>query len=137
MAQVEVSQCDICQKSYKTSTIARHISRMHGKNRQWFKCEICDKELCSPSALKKHILTQHENDPVQKFTCEVCFKEYRTKFDLNKHRKSHVEKEESRLCTICNIKYKTRTSFRLHRAFHEKKKQVCDTCGKEFTLPQA
>ena len=125
--------CNTCNKEfYSTSALAAHVQRVHenlnSENTSEYnelsendeevdmdidtedpkndksKCKICSKIFVSPGALRRHIVSVHEQ---VKHNCEVCFKSFTQMYYLKLHHsKEHPEEE---------------------LIYHN-----CNTCGKEF-----
>ena len=79
----------------------RHIENVHEKKRH--KCNQCEKDFASLSALRNHKLTKHEGKKIKinKKQCPHCNRSFRTGGDYNRHLLTH-ESLKPFLCPFCS-----------------------------------
>ena len=95
-------------------------------------CNICQKELRSNYALRKHLDMTH-NSSGPKFKCDICSKGFSTILHFQRHKK-HDKCNEGNACNICKIVLKNRQQLFGHvRNYHkppEIKKYNCHRWAK-------
>ena len=104
--QKTVPTCDICKKTFKTTTGMKiHIGKAHSAETQkttGFNCNFCQKQLQSAPGKLKHEKTcsqqPNSGEPnVDQMFCKVCKKNYSNKQNLNRHLKASTR---CRLMTV-------------------------------------
>ena len=66
-------QCNLCNFKQRDKTLVRiHIKGKH-EGFKW-KCDECEKELTSPSILKRHKESRHTTKPGKRVSCKKCSK---------------------------------------------------------------
>ncbi|ODM97308.1 putative zinc finger protein [Orchesella cincta] len=102
-----------------------------------FRCEFCEKQYSSQSALVYHKLSAH--DTKRDFQCTICKKTFSHKGLLTNHMFTHYS-EKYFTCDEpgCISSYKSRASLYTHkRSIHlqnKAKEFTCEKCGGQFTL---
>lgn len=93
-----------------------------------FMCNICGSTLHSRTALKNHVMQQHEGKHVVK--CPHCEKAFTRPSQLRKHIDScHDERTGEFYCDKCTFKNRDIEVFNQHIHFHK----VCQYCRNEFS----
>ena len=94
-----ISKCSECSKEFKYEGRLRdHYVSVHGKNKEDFKpesfqCDVCKKDFSFKSALKRHKKENCRGE--QSYQCKLCEKKYSLKSYLEKHtRKRHSVKNK-------------------------------------------
>lgn len=93
-----------------------------------FRCSLCCTVLTSRTALKTHVMQQHEGKVVVK--CPHCDKAFTRQSQLGKHIDScHDERTGEYYCDKCPFKNRDLEVFNQHIHTHN----VCQYCRNEFT----
>lgn len=93
-----------------------------------FMCTVCGTTLQSRTALKNHVMQQHEGKHVVK--CPHCEKAFTRPSQLRKHiDSSHDERTGEFYCDKCTFKNRDIEVFNQHIHFHK----VCQYCRNEFS----
>lgn len=136
--------CDIEQDNEEEVAPQPQPKRPKRIRTKKYSCEICGKQVESPSKLRRH-LRSHE-PPKQKapaeptvYRCHFCQKELPGAAKLKKHLESHLPPEmrpRTHRCTDCGTDYLDAASLRVHMAL--KHADVvptfkCPICGALFT----
>ena len=114
-----MSTCDKCNKTMKTSYLKNHIKQVHGKKH--FECDICGYAGALKTQLVshyKHIHTKRMKD----INCTLCDKSFYAKNDLKAHVSQVHEKRREFQCALCNTKFCRSYVLKQHViSKHEKK----------------
>ena len=96
--------CEKCEKSFifKSSLIdhIKYLCKNSGNERE---CSICDKKFATNGALKRHIVSVHEEKKL--FLCSMCDDSFLKKGLLKNHIASVHEEKKPSICSL-NLGYK-------------------------------
>ncbi|XP_073832619.1 uncharacterized protein [Musca autumnalis] len=121
-------KCQVCDVNLKTmSAVTRHMNRKHPGVLP-YKCEICDQAFAVESHFKDH-LNRHKG--LKKFKCEACDKSFPNSTALKDHERSHTG-ESPYLCSHCGKSFKTSNILRQHLQRHGEKNFQCPECPMRF-----
>ena len=96
-----------------------------------FKCQKCDKIVCSEQNLNLHMKRVHLQ--IKDYFCEQCPSSFSTKQELRSHALSHSE-ERNFKCNQCDKAFKTKSYLKIHGRIHSgEKPYFCEECGKSFS----
>ena len=97
------TECDICQKSFKTEReLKHHIKSWHTESKgDRYQCDQCDISYTSNSSLTKHKQSKHLGI---RYTCDNCGKSHKRQTELNEHIRVCQEGVEHK-CPICHKVY--------------------------------
>lgn len=129
--------CTQCEKKFVLKVeLQKHETSMHSTEpRQYFKCDICNKNCTTRNYLRTHI-KNHELplESRKTFKCNICGSLLVSKFSLQKHTLTHTS-ELLFECDICKKACKTKGGLKVHLLIHSGVKSfVCEICGKAFAL---
>ena len=120
-------QCDLCGKSFKSSSHLREHERSHKK--PLFNCEQCGKTFLSNSKLNRHMRVHTGEKP---FDCNVCGQTFRTTGNAKRHMRTHNESERFE-CLVCKKRMSTRGALKSHNRIHSGEMPYkCKQCLKMF-----
>ena len=124
--------CGHCQKT--VAQLRRHIRDVHEKKRH--KCDQCEKDFASQSALRGHKLTKHEGKKINKKQCPHCNQSFNSGSHYNNHLLTHQSLKPF-LCPFCSsYAAKELGSLKKHiDSIHFKCRWFClmDGCNKSNT----
>ncbi|ALC47174.1 CG6254, partial [Drosophila busckii] len=152
-------ECKRCQSRFSTEhqLTAHYRTHLPAKEKADNACSYCSKLFTTAGALKRHILSIHEN--VKPYICDCCGNAMKTVTALNEHKLVHTDecpyecsvchrrfKNMARLkihsdthttnnyeCSICGLRLNTRRTLTMHQLVHTDEKQYkCDVCGAAF-----
>ena len=113
--------CSVCDKSFKYKKYV--VSHMNSHSRRSLKCDFCETAFRQTSALKKHLLHEHEKQvgnlptlPLQALKCH-CGEEFAKRRDFLVHEKVH-SKQKLHVCTSCNKVFLHPLPYRKHQLTH-------------------
>ena len=124
-------ECNICQKTFNTSTkCLRHIRTVHNETRN-HKCKFCEKSF----KIKDHLIAHINRNHLHK--CEFCEEQFSKRIELKIHIKSvhgNPNKILNHKCQLCDTTFKSKCSLKKHVNYvHEGlKKHQCNICGQLF-----
>ncbi|EDW59383.1 zinc finger protein weckle [Drosophila virilis] len=129
-------KCKWCGKMYHNPAsyqkhlrvVCRKIEQRPRMDKNTF-CELCNKTLSSPAALRLHKEGMHEN--AKPYVCDHCGKQLKTITALNEHKLVHTE-DRPFTCSICKAGFKNRARLKVHYQIHEEPSYVCNICGKKL-----
>jgi len=121
----KIDVCPICGKI--TKSLSQHM-HSHGKKKNKFKCEECEREFTQRDTYNDHMNTHTGNKP---YKCTICAKEYHSSQSLRFHLAIHGDKKYD--CDICNKTFSYSSSLRAHKQTHtQDRKHGCSYCEKMF-----
>lgn len=132
-SEIRSFTCEICSKSFKTSSNFNVHVKIH-KNQRDHQCNMCSQSFFTSSHLKAHIKV-HLNEP--SFKCDVpeCGKTFIHSSSFKKHKAYHSG-EKSHQCGICQRTFSQACHLRQHLKIHSNERNhVCGQCGKAFARP--
>lgn len=127
--------CGICGKPLMTKVSRRLHEKRHLETTIW-KCEICHKSYKSSSGVNSHMKSAHTNWQELPFECIFCKIRFPFLTPLHIHLRVHI-KERPYLCPECPRELSTSSELKEHRKTHEwidGMPYQCSTCGKKFTM---
>lgn len=122
--------CNVCKKSYKYSTQLINHKRLH-TGEKTFGCyhENCQKTFAQLGQLKKHVRIHTGERP---YECTVCLKRFTRGYHLQTHIKLHT-KAALHVCHLCGKSYTQAPQLRIHIRTHSSTKDFnCSVCQKSF-----
>ena len=123
-------KCDFCNKFFKGTFIAKHVSRIHEKKKD-HKCIKCNDSFYAKKELEVHMKTTHQS--INYITCQECNKEIK-ETSLKNHIKSVHENLKNHKCDLCKKYFSAKNNLQKHvQGVHGSEAQLkkCDICGKE------
>ncbi|XP_055956243.1 uncharacterized protein LOC126816854 isoform X2 [Patella vulgata] len=122
-------RCDICSKSFTTSSSLQKHIRIHTSEKP-YRCGVCSKSFTTSGSLQKHIRI-HTSE--KRYKCNVCSKSFTTISSLQKHIRIHTS-EKPYKCNVCWKSFSTSSTLQTHIRIHTGEKPYrCDVCSKSFT----
>ncbi|MCL4122413.1 UNVERIFIED_CONTAM: hypothetical protein GTU68_028965, partial [Idotea baltica] len=122
--------CKICSKVFKLKKDLSAHMKSHDKEHR-FKCDICEKRLCSRRNLQMHVAKIHENK--KPYKCELCAKVYGKQASLKVHIRSVHTREKPYKCTYCPKAFASSDLLAIHKSIHSNNlKYICSICQKGF-----
>ena len=135
-------QCKLCERSFGyRQHLSNHVRNYHSDHGLENKCIQCNKDFCSPFALRRHNSVihegqrnNHEPSSMKKHICEICGNTFTQAASLRTH-KAAVHEGQGFKCDLCEKTLTSSQMLKKHIAFvHEGRKNVkCDICGKAFS----
>ena len=101
-------KCDICFKSFTTSSNMRTHKLIHGD--PLFICQHCGKQCQTPFRLARHVKTHTGEKPHQ---CPQCDKSYTRADNLKTHMRTHTG-EKPYECMMCGERFTYTVSLQGH-----------------------
>ncbi|XP_067637505.1 transcription factor grauzone-like isoform X2 [Eurosta solidaginis] len=122
-----------CKNRFVKRTAYVDHLKLH-KDPDYFKCQICSKQLASRHIYQNHMYTIHPDSGTLLFPCELCPRKFAKQYILDYHIKSRHTTTKSYICSTCNKGFKNSAILKQHeKAVHLKKyDSICETCGKCF-----
>jgi len=109
MKEVSLSICNICNRSFKTQCLKKHMKTHEPKK---YLCSDCGGDFGTESAFKNHIIEGHHFlEPVK--TCPICFKEFSRAAHVRRHM-INVHASNSFRCNVCGEGYLSEEEFQKH-----------------------
>lgn len=125
--------CDICSKSFKTSSNLNVHIKIH-KNQRDHPCNMCSMSFFTSSHLKAHIgvhlnVTNYECSEPECGKTFIHLSSYKKHLNFHKGIKSHV-------CGICERSFSQLCHLREHLKIHtNERSHICPDCNKAFRRP--
>ena len=130
--------CDICHKNICTkSALEKHIKQMHSSDKTKYTCEVCEKDYYSRLPFDNHV-AKHNGEPT--FQCLQCSKKCYTAFYLQRHEVyNHKNGEEKVFCTQCDYSTKKMSTLKRHMSgvHNDDRPFNCDSCDAKFKFKGA
>lgn len=133
--------CNQCGKSYTgMPSLNAHMRSHVAADGKPFACDVCDKRFKVESALRAHVLAQHNDGSSQIvisdyeiFPCSICDRKCLGKSKLDVHMKIHSDFKEFE-CDECDRRFHTAGSLKLHklRRHSDEKPFPCNLCSRAF-----
>ena len=121
----------MCPDIFKSEfMLSQHVKFDH-ERQELFECPKCDAKFKNKSTLKRHDITNHQNESKKPHLCPHCAKNFARLENLNVHIKSLHEKVRFK-CELCDQFYNYKHTLRDHiERVHEKKIQPvqCSICN--------
>lgn len=125
--------CDICSKSFKTSSNLNVHIKMHNNQRDHH-CTNCPQSFFTSSHLKAH-LNIHLNKIKYKCEVESCGKAFIHLSSFKKHKNFH-QGIKSHQCKVCQRDFSQSCHLRAHLKIHtNERNHICEKCSKAFRRP--
>ena len=129
MGNGKPGQCDLCLKSFHSTTYLRqHVRRIHEKSPD-FACETCGLDFASKATLISHIENIHEKVG-DEYKCNICRKKFSREVCLERHMISiHIASKECK-CNACDYVATTVSEVNEHiKRFHlNMRNHACNYC---------
>ena len=135
-------QCKLCERSFGyRQHLSNHVRNYHSDHGLENKCIQCNKDFCSPFALRRHHSVihegqrnNHEPSSMKKHICEICGNTFTQAASLRTH-KAAVHEGQGFKCDLCEKTLTSAQMLKKHIAFvHEGQKNVkCEICSKAFS----
>ena len=121
--------CQLCNKNYcRSSELKRHMCTHTSERR--FKCEVCDKAFSQCGHLKNH-KTIHTGD--QPFICQMCDVAFSLSHNLKRHMRIHAGERPYR-CEICGAAFSQSGNLKKHKNVHTDERSFkCEACCAAFS----
>ena len=121
------SQCD--EKFLQKRSLDRHENLAHGNG--GFPCEICERNLCSEQALKKHLDRIHPTDGSN--DCKKCEFKASNSIELRSHVDNVHDTGGKYSCQKCSFITAKQTVLKTHVKKAHQTENQCPACGKNYT----
>ncbi|KAL3859045.1 hypothetical protein ACJMK2_009282 [Sinanodonta woodiana] len=134
-------KCEVC--NVVCNTLAEYRDHLKQFHKQFFTCEICQKDFPDSRRLKLHQFTAHEKlgENAVKLTCEECGKKLYSKQGLKRHmRRHHAGGSGEKItfnCGMCDKSFRSAAILERHMLKHVQKQYICVTCNKVFNSSSA
>ena len=109
------------------------LEQEFGADKSMVACDLCQKMYSNKWHLRRHFITKHSNNTIEKVPCEQCDSTFASKWHLNRHideKHSAIEKFE---CNQCPQRFTAKRLLKSHIVReHEKAKFQCEQCDMKF-----
>lgn len=134
------SESDASTKNEKTDDEHPKAYRLKCKENDGMvlRCAFCNEGFkFNNHALKRHVITIHENGKKPMRTCQLCHLDFQDFINYEQHIKSHVNEF---ICLPCGAHFASANELLKHDPIHKKtllkRNNMCNYCGKAFnTMP--
>jgi len=139
----KIALCSICGTTFRNKGSMQAHYKMHftALRKPTFKCDLCEKSMCSPQVLKRHMLVTHSDLVPRTFTCEICGNAYKTGTELRRHLPYHLpEEERPHKCPYCGRGFPRKASLKdhlisgAHMLTEEKAKEVAGIVSRRVVI---
>ena len=126
----KIFKCNSCDKEYKTrSALGQHVKVSHLGLLK--KCTDCDKTFTNNNSLKDHQKFFHEG--TDNYKCDMCSSLFPTKSNLRRHKISVHDFKRAFECETCPKAFKCKKDLDNHEDIHKGKRYECKECGLTFS----
>ncbi|KAG5669534.1 hypothetical protein PVAND_017421 [Polypedilum vanderplanki] len=118
-----LEECNLCGKEIRN--LNQHMRRVHAKENEKIKCQICHKTLKNQFCMRKHLKTHNKQHQ-----CQLCGYKFSFNNQLKEHQKVHKNQFAFR-CEKCQKNFNSSSILKRHLKTHDKnriKKYKCSQC---------
>lgn len=127
-------ECNVCGKKYQTKACLEKHAFIHSKDKV-IRCDICDKALANPAALRLHMQRIHVVAD-GKVECKICNK-FINSYYLNAHMEVVHSSFKKHVCDVCNKTFSRSDYLLRHKTVHmDVKPHLCTICDRTFSRLQ-
>ncbi|XP_075167413.1 uncharacterized protein LOC142239507 [Haematobia irritans] len=122
-------ECEICHKTFKTSSYLAVHRRRH--NERYYNCKLCPKTYINNAELQVHLKRIHNGNKSK--VCPICKKFFSQVQELREHMKME-HKKKSIKCKYCDYSSTSKYAMEVHLYRHTGKPYKCKFCTKQYVL---
>lgn len=132
--QKKLPNCDLCQKTYSSSTSLRaHLRIKHPElapeDDYKKKCAVCKTNFTNRRLFATHKCLQETH------SCDLCDRKYTSRNSLVFHLRVHRGELKERKCPDCGLVFSSATgAYYAHRRIHREGEPHCHICNKSFQV---